>query len=78
MPDDLQRQSIFENRLNAENINHISMIVNKKIVLTTLICYSIDRFGFGAPDFSFWEKNHKFRRKGESCWPKFSAVRFLV
>jgi hypothetical protein len=56
MPDDLQRQSIFDNRLNAENINHISMIVNKKIVLTTLICYSIDRFGFGAPDFLILEK----------------------
>ena len=32
------------------------MIVNKKIVLTTPICYSIDRFGFDAPDFSSWEK----------------------
>ena len=64
MPDDLQRQSIFENRLNAENINHISMIVNKKIVLTTLICYSIHRFGSSSPNFSFWEKDHKLRREG--------------
>jgi len=29
----------------------MSMNVNKKIVLTTLIWYSIHRFGFGAPDF---------------------------
>ena len=40
------------------------MNVNKKIVLTTLICYSIHRFGFGAPDFPIWEKDHKFRREG--------------
>ena len=30
------------------------MNVNKKIVMTTLICYSIHRFGFGSPNFSFW------------------------
>ena len=42
----------------------MSTNVNKKIVLTILICYSIHRFGIGVPDFSFWEKDHNFRRKG--------------
>jgi hypothetical protein len=51
MPDDSQRQNIYRNWLNAENNNHMSTNVNKKIVLTTLICYSIDRFGLGYPDF---------------------------
>ena len=40
------------------------MNVNKKIVLTILICYTIHRFGFGDPDFSFNKKDHKFRREG--------------
>lgn len=40
------------------------MNVNKKIVLTILICYSIHRFGFGDPDFSFCKKDHKFWREG--------------
>jgi hypothetical protein len=64
MSDDFQEQSIYRDCLNAENNNHMSSNVNKKIVLAILICYSIHRFGFGAPDFSYWEKDHKFRRKG--------------
>ncbi len=40
------------------------MNVNKKIVLTILICYSIHRFGFGDPDFSFCKKDHNIRCEG--------------
>jgi len=77
MPDDFQRQNIYRNWLNAENNTHMSTNVNKKIVLTTLICYSIDRFGFGYPGIKFWEKDCIIRHRGEGCWLKFSAVRFL-
>ncbi len=59
-----QLMVLYRIRLNAENNNHMSMNVNKKIVLTTLICYSIHRFGFGSADYSFWDKDHKFRREG--------------
>jgi hypothetical protein len=64
MPDDSQKQSIYRNCLKTENNSHMSTNVNKKIVLTTLICYSIHRLGFGSSSFSFWEKDHKFRREG--------------
>jgi hypothetical protein len=64
MSDDSQEQSIYRNWLNAENNNHMNTNVNKKIVLTTLICYSIHRFGSSSPNFSFWEKDHKLRREG--------------
>jgi len=64
MPDDSQKPYIYRNCLNAENINHMSTNVNKKIVLTILICYSIHRFGIGVPDYSIWEKDYKFRFKG--------------
>ena len=37
MPGDSQKQPIYRNSINAENNNHMDMIVNKKIVLSTLI-----------------------------------------
>ncbi len=36
-----------------ENNNHMSTNVNKKIVLTTLICYSFHRFGSISADFFY-------------------------
>ncbi len=39
----------------------MSKNVNKKIVLRSLICYSIDRFGFGYPAIRFWGKDPIFR-----------------